>query len=94
MSVISESEQQSLIRGSFYFDQSGNFVGQYGTGNDIITANSILHSGMPLSIAPPETVRNVLTIMARAVGISGNINIVFESGNLYGRAHSSTQSYY
>ncbi|SFL05056.1 hypothetical protein SAMN05216357_111111 [Porphyromonadaceae bacterium KH3CP3RA] len=91
MLTVTESEQQNLVGGSFYFDHSGNFIGQYGSGNDIIIANSILHSGIPLSIAPPETVGNVLTTMARAVGISGNVNIVFENGNLYGRAHSNGQ---
>jgi|AGTN01.1.fsa_nt_gi hypothetical protein len=91
MLTVSELEQQNLMGGSFYFDYSGNFIGQYGTGNDIIIANSILHSGMAFSLAPPEIVASVITTMARAVGISGNVNIVFESGNVYGKAHSNGQ---
>lgn len=83
MPVVSESEQQYLIRGSFYFDHSGNFVGQYAAGNDIIIANSILHSGTPFSLASDATINAILTTMASAMGISGGIGAIRTGDNRY-----------
>lgn len=83
MPSVSELEQQSLIGGSFYFDQAGNFVGTHGAGNDIIIANTILNSGIPFSIASDATIRAVLTTMANAMGISGEIGLIYESDNKF-----------
>ena len=91
MSVLNESEQQNLVGGAFYYDDSGNFLGEYGTGNNILIANSIYDPGMCLSIASEETVGYVLTTTANAIGISGDIGIYYdpfqyakhESGQVY-----------
>lgn len=91
MSVVNESEQQSLVGGSFYFDQSGNFLGRYGAGNDIIIANSILHSGIPISIASDATIRGVLNTMANAMGISGGIGVVRTGNNIYAEFDPETE---
>ena len=91
MSVVNESEQQSLIGGSFYFNQSGNFVGQYGTGNDIIIANSILHSGISISLANDTTIIAALTTIANAMGISGGIGAIRTGDNRYAEMDPSGQ---
>lgn len=75
MPILSEIQQNSLIGGAMYFDSNGNFVGSYGEGNSIIIVSTILHSGISFDIASEETVDKVITTMARAVGINGNINI-------------------
>jgi len=90
MSVVNESEQQYLVGGSFYFDHAGNFIGNYGHGNDIIIANSILHSGIPFSLANDATINAVLTTMANAMGISGGIGVVRTGDNRYAEFNSET----
>lgn len=90
MSAISEPKQQSLIGGSFYFNDSGVFLGERGTGNDIIIASSLYDSGIPFSIASPETVSNVLTTMANGIGISGNIDIGYHDGVRYASTDPNT----
>ncbi|HMM18642.1 hypothetical protein [Proteiniphilum sp. X52] len=87
MPIVSKTQQNGFIGGAMYFDSNGNFVGSYGEGNGIIIAPTILHSGISFDVASPETVGKVMTTMARAVGISGNVNIIFDRGDLYGRAH-------
>ncbi len=89
MPIVSKTQQNGYIGGAMYFDSNGNFVGSYGEGNGIIIAPTILHSGISFDIASEETVGKVITTMARAVGINGNINIIYDRGQLYAQAHSN-----
>lgn len=58
-------------------------------GNDIVMANSILHSGIPISIASDATIRGVLNTMANAMGISGGIGVARTGDNIYAKTNSN-----
>ena len=85
MPVVSESEQQCLIGGTFYFDYEGNFIGKIDDGrNELRVATSIIaiDSSVGFSQASQNTVGAVLSTMAHTMGISGNIDMGYLPGNI------------
>ncbi len=79
MSVVNESEQHALVGRAFYFNSSGDFLGEHGSGDDIMIAESLSDPGIHLSIASEETVGKVMSTIGNEIGISGNIGITHEN---------------
>lgn len=77
--ALSESEQKSCNGESFVYDQSGAFLGERGTGNDIIIASTLYEAGYALSTASPDIVSRVMTTIGNNMGIVGTIGITYEN---------------
>lgn len=93
MPVVDEMEQRNFIGGTFYFDYSGKFLGQIGSGNDVLIGTSIIDSNaIFLSSASEETMGKVLTTIGRTMGISGDIAIAHGDERFCG-GHESGQIY-
>ena len=89
MSVIDETEQQNFVGGTFYYDYNGNYLGSYGTGNDVRIATSMSDIGgsIAFSSAPSSVVGSVLTNMSRFLGYSGIVGISYNDNETnYGSA--------
>jgi hypothetical protein len=75
MSVINESEQHALVGRAFYFNSSGDFLGEHGDGDWIMIAESTSDPGLHISTASEEVIGNVMTTIGGGIGISGAIGV-------------------
>lgn len=97
MPVISEAKQRIYFGGTFYYNNSGQLLGEIPDGNYAIKiGNSTGDSGaIDFSASNQDTKNNVLTTMANSIGISGSIGFfenpenpnhmggIDASGNIY-----------